>query len=117
SYSLGIAWDRTAFRNHGVVHRAPPGTGFFKGSLSFSKARGGPGSLVVIPPSPSMERMGAVRVRVLAYLHPSGHAAHRHNLVEGEHSFALFMNSNRSIQGTFLAPDGRWIGIKSAPNA
>jgi hypothetical protein len=115
SYALGLAWDKTPFRNHGVVYKAPPGGGYNSGSFSFAQGRAAPGAMVVVPPSNSLDQLGAVRVRVLFSLAPAA-AARRHNLVEGHRSFALFVNANRSIQGSFLAPDDTWLGIRSAPD-
>ena len=54
TYALGIAWDKTRYRNHGVLYQSPPGTGYFQGSLRFAPGRPGPGSMVVVPPSPSL---------------------------------------------------------------
>lgn len=117
NYRLGIAWDRSKYRNHGIPYEAPPGTGYFGGSLSFEPNRTHPGSAIVVPPSKSTERIGSIRVRAVIHSTPLGGGGKRQNIVEGDHSFAFFVNPNFSIQGTFLSPGGTWDGIRSAPMA
>lgn len=114
SYALGMAWDKSRFRNHGVLHKVAPGTGDFNGALSFAKGRGSPGSLVVIPPSSSLQRIGAVRVRAQIYMDPQGRPR-RHNIVEGHLSFALAVQPDLSLRGSFWVPRDRWIGIQTPP--
>lgn len=116
SYALGMAWDKTRFRNHGVVYQASPGGAAFNHSLSFAKGRGAPGSLVVVPPSESLRRIGAVRVKAQIYFDPQG-AARRHNIVEGHLSFALFIDPDGSLVGSVLTPSHQWLAGKTAANA
>jgi hypothetical protein len=49
-------------------------------------------------------------------LGPHG-AAHRYNLAEGHLSFALFVNPDRSIEGTILDGGGIWTGAASGAGA
>jgi hypothetical protein len=111
SYNLGLAWDRSRYRNHGVLHYTPRGNGAFGQSLSFARGRTAPGSCVIVPPSKSMANLGAVRVRATVNTNHTG--TKRQNIVEGDHAFAFFINGNFSLQGTFLDPQGKWVGIRS----
>lgn len=117
SYALGIAWDKTLYRNHGVLYQAPPGTGYFQGSMQFEPARAAPGSMVIVPPSPSLAEIGAMKTRCRIYTTPKGGGAQRQNIVEGHLSFAFFINPDLSLQGTFLDPTSNWAGIRTAPRA
>jgi len=116
SYALGIAWDKTLYRNHGVPHQTQLGSGEYEGSLSFAKGRTAPGSMVVVPTSPILRRMGAVRTRAQVYLNPRGTTPRRHNIVEGHLSFAFAVYPDLSLKGSFLAPDDQWIGVQSRAN-
>jgi hypothetical protein len=111
SYNIGMAWDRSQYRNHGVLHYTPRGSGALNQSLSFARGRTAPGSCVIVPPSKSMANLGAVRVRAVINTNHTG--TKRQNIVEGDHAFAFFANGDFSLQGTFLDPQGKWVGIRS----
>lgn len=111
SYNLGLAWDRSQYRNHGVLHYTPRGNGVFGQSLSFARGRTAPGSCVIVLPSKSMVNLGAVRIR--ADINTNHTGTKRQNIVEGDRSFAFFINGDFSLQGTFLDPQGKWVGIRS----
>ena len=121
SYSLGIAWDKTEYRNHGLLCQTPPGTGFFQGSLSFTPGRTSPGSAIIVPHKrshpDSLDEMGAVRVHCFIYTLSPGGGTERQNIVEGHLSFAFFINPDLSLEGTFLDSNGNWIGIRSRPRS
>lgn len=117
SYALGIAWDRTEYRNHGLLYQTPPGSGFFQSSLSFAPGRTAPGSMVVVPPAKSFAEIGAVRARARIYTTALGGGARRQNVIEGHLSFALFVNPDLSVQATFLDSTGNWTGIRSGVRA
>jgi hypothetical protein len=69
---------------------------------------------VVVPPSPSLSKIGSVRVRAEIYLDPKTNPR-RHNIVEGHNSFALAVHQEDSVRGTVLASDNTWLGIKTPP--
>jgi hypothetical protein len=117
SYSLGMAWDQTPFRNHGLVHQAMPGTGYTQGAFSFAPGRTWPGAAIVVPPAKSLQRIGAVRIRARVLTTSKGGGAQRQNIVEGHLSFAFFVNPDLSLQGTFLSPSNNWTGIRTPPRA
>ncbi len=109
SYALGMAWDKGRFRNHGALYETQSGNGFFRGSLSFAPGRNSPGSAVVIPPSKSLEDIGAVKVRSLVFTTGVGGGARRQNIEEGNLSFAFFINPDLYLQGTFLNSANQWV--------
>ena len=111
SYSLGIAWDKTDYRNHGLLHQVLPGASTFRGSLSFSPRRSFPGSAIIIPTSKSLQEIGSIKIRCMIYSTARGGGAARQNIVEGHLSFAFFINSDLSLQGTFLDPNNNWTWI------
>jgi hypothetical protein len=117
SYALGIAWDKTLYRNHGVLYQSPPGTGQFQGAMQFAPAKPAPGSMVVVPPSPSLAEIGALKTRCRIYTTPKGGGAQRQNIIEGHLSFAFFINPDLSLQATFLDSTSNWTGIRTPARA
>lgn len=109
NYSGGVAFDLSENRNHGTIVDAVYGAPGFSDALQFT---GGPGA-VWVAQSTSLENLGAVRAQVHFYWQPTG--SHRHDLIEGELAFALFINPDGSLQGTILNSLGNWAGAKSAP--
>jgi hypothetical protein len=69
------------------------------------------GPRVFVPPSPSLTRAGAFRVRVAATARELGQ---RRTLVEGYLSFALFVERDGSL-GAGVLDRGGWTGLHSAP--
>jgi hypothetical protein len=116
-YNLGIAWDQTKFRNHGIVHQAVPGSGYLQGSFSFAPGRTWPGSAVVVPPARSLRKLGALRVRASILTVGKGGGASRQNILEAHLSFAVFVNPDLSLQATFVSPANRWTGLRTGPRA
>jgi Concanavalin A-like lectin/glucanases superfamily len=109
NYHGDVAFDLSENRNHGTIVDAVYDSPGFLDSLHFT---GGPGA-VWVAPSTSLETLGAVRAQVHFHWDPTG--SHRHNLIEGELSFALFVNPDGSLQGTILNSLGNWEGATSAP--
>jgi hypothetical protein len=113
TYERGIAFDVSEQGNHGlllggVASGAPaePGTMRFNGGDTWVKVR----------PGPRFRDMRSLRVRVRAMVDAPTHLMpHRHNLVEGHLSFALFVNPDYSLQATILDATGTWSGPATTP--
>jgi hypothetical protein len=106
TYLKNVAVDTSAYSNNGIPIQVTPG---YPGFL-FNQ----PGSRISIPPSATLQNLGAIQAAVRFTLQPSG-APHRFNLVEGFESFALFVNPDNSVQGTILDATSTWSGPTSAP--
>lgn len=108
TYLKNVAVDTSAYSNNGIpIQVTPEYPGFL-----FNK----PGSRISIPPSATLQNLGAIQAAVRFTLQPSG-APHRFNLAEGFESFALFVNPDYSVQGTILDATSNWNGPSSAPGA
>jgi hypothetical protein len=113
TYIHGTAFDTSNNRNHGIPYAVMQSTGGFAPAFEFRS----PDSRVVIRPSASLQDLIAVRAVVDFYLDPvGGTLTRRYNLIEGELSFALFVNPDASLQGTVLDANSQWNGAHSAPN-
>ena len=112
TYVNGMAFDTSNNRNHGIPYSVEQAPAPYAPSFSFQV----PDSRVIIRPSPSLQNLIAVRAVVTFYLAPNGGMSRRYNLIEGEVSFALFVNVDGSLQGTILDPDGNWLGAQTGPN-
>lgn len=100
--SNGQAVDISHHGTHGFltsVTYQPDGTAQGSGVLAFS----GGNSNVTVPNSEVWQRLGAVKIEMWVKLPPNP-PVQRLNLVEGELAFAFFINSDRSLMGTFLGP-------------
>jgi hypothetical protein len=104
TYLRGVAVDTSGNSNNGIPIRVTPGYPVFLYEQ--------PGSRINIPPSPTLQNLGAMQAAVRFKLHPSG-GPHRFNLTEGFESFALFVNEDYSIQGTILDATSTWNGPSS----
>lgn len=111
TYAQGVAFDISSNRNHGVLTDVTPGSGQFERSFLFDQ----PSSRIDVAPSTTLEHLRAIRVRVVFYWQPNGGAPHRHNLIEGFVSFALFIQPDGSLVGTIVDADGNWRGAVSQP--
>jgi hypothetical protein len=111
AYQHGVAFDLSEHRNHGALAgnahlvNGPP----YGDAIRFDKGD----DAVWVQPSDTLTELGAVRVQVRFNWEPQAVGPHRHNLVEGQLSFALFVNPDGSIQGTILNALGSWLGAKS----
>lgn len=106
TYLKDIAVDTSGYSNNGIpIQVTPEHPGFL-----FNQ----PGSRISIPPSATLQNLGAIQAAVQFTLQPSG-APHRFNLAEGFESFALFVNPDHSVQGTILDATSTWNGPSSAP--
>lgn len=88
------AVDTSGFGNHGQVIQlahSPDGRQPNSGAMEFSTA----GSAVRIARGPSWLEVGAVAVE--AWLLVSRPAGHRRNIIEGDGSFALYVDSDNSV--------------------
>lgn len=112
------AVDASPFCNHGVIldatHRADgsqPGTG----ALRFDRAS----SSVRIPLRPCWQRIGSLVVEAVVRITPK---ATRRNIVEGDGSFALFVDQDDTIVGSvYSLSDGNttptWNTVSSATHS
>jgi hypothetical protein len=92
------AVDRSQFSNHGRVigaSFAPDGARPGSGALLF----GAPGSAVRVAWRPSWARLNALLVEAWIRVEPKGV---RHNVVEGDGSFALFVDDDGSLVGSIF---------------
>jgi hypothetical protein len=113
TYIHGIAFDTSNNRNNGLPYAVTQAAGALAPAFEFRN----PDSRVVIPPSSSLQDLIAVRAIATFYLDPAGGVmTRRYNLIEGELSFALFVNPDGSLMGTILDANGHWNGAQSAPN-
>lgn len=110
TYVNGLAFDVSKNQNHGHPVSVAPGAGAFVNSFHFG---GGP-SRIVVAPSTSLSNLFSIRTSVRFYLAPIA-GWHRFNLIEGHLTFALFVNPDRSLQGTILDANSIWHGATSAP--
>jgi hypothetical protein len=106
TYVNNVAVDTSAYSNNGIPIQVTPG---YPGFL-FDQ----PGSRISIPPSATLQNLGAIQAAVRFTLQPSG-TLHRFNLAEGFESFALFVNPDYSVEGTILDATSAWSGPVSAP--
>ena len=111
TYRGGMAFDLSENRNHGHLRDVALGAGPFSSALQFS----GGDSEVRVEPSPSLTNLREVRAQVHFHWDPSAPNVRRHNLIEGQLAFALFVNPDGSLQGTILNQLGSWEGAMSAP--
>tara|TARA_B100001250_G_scaffold393932_1_gene397228 strand:- start:1151 stop:2584 length:1434 start_codon:yes stop_codon:yes gene_type:complete len=123
--AAGQAVDLTPYGHHGF--RTGVGfsqNGMFPGSGALIFNQGS--SDVRVPVTPVWQQLIALKIEVTAYLDNATadplFPVHRLNLVEGEMSFAFFVNSKRQLVGTFLAPATAggaptWHGADSHQNA
>lgn len=107
TYSRGVAFDLSEHGNHGTIVDAVYGDAGFPDALHFT---GGPAA-VWVKPSRTLSNLGCVRTQVHFHWDPT--FSHRHNLIEGELAFALFVNPDGSLQGTILNALGNWLGAQS----
>ncbi len=108
-YANGRAFDLSENRNHGRLADVGLGAGAFSSSLHFT----GGDCAVWVEPSPSLTNLREVRTQVHFNWDPVT-AGHRHNLIEGELSFSMFVNPDGSLQATILNQLGNWEGTQSA---
>jgi hypothetical protein len=112
------AIDISGAGNHGVVRRpdvgfTPDGASVGSGALTFDL----PTSRVSVPRTPVFQHLQALKIETIVRLRSLGD---RRNLVEGEHSFAFFIQPDGTLWGTALGrqtPGGPldWFGANSAP--
>ena len=112
TYINGMAFDSSGNRNHGIPYSVTQSPPPFAPAFSFDSLD----SRIVVNPSASLEELIAVRVVVSFNLSPAGGFTRRYNLVEGEFSFALFVQPDGSLMGTILDANGNWSGATSAAN-
>jgi hypothetical protein len=112
TYMHGVAFDNSNNRNHGFPYSVTQAGGAFAPGFEFRT----PDSRVVVRPSDTLQDLIAVRAVVTFFLDPSGGLVRRYNLIEGELSFALFVQPDGSLMGTILDAAGQWNGAQSAPN-
>jgi hypothetical protein len=111
-YSGGVACDTSGYRNHGVPYDVTEASAPYAPGFAYS----GTGSRVIVPPSPSLQNLLAVRAVSEFYLDVPGGLTRRYNLIEGHLCFALFVNPDGSLSGTIVDAAGQWAGAQSAPN-
>jgi len=111
TYNNGRATDVSGENNHGLALATAPGSGSgsgpgFDSSLRFD----GGASEVRIARSPSLSRLDAISARVRFLWHPKDVAFKRHNLIEGQVSFALYVTPFGGLEGTIVDRAGVWRG-------
>jgi hypothetical protein len=110
-YRDHLAYDWSRHNNHGAMVGVPTGTGSLPNVALF----GGGADRIEVAPSDTLRDFGELRLRVVFRAGSDGGGARRYNLVEGEFSFALFIEPDRSLMGTINSPTASWIGPTSAP--
>lgn len=115
TYNNARATDVSGHGNHGQPIGVTPGAGSpqHESSLRFDR----PESEVRIPRSPSLTQLDAIRLQVRFQYRPGDRIANRHNLCEGQLSFALFVNPHGGLMCTILDSTGAWRGITVGPGA
>lgn len=106
TYNRGVAIDRSKFGNHGHVFGTPPSMA--PGTLRMYP----PDARVVVPPSESLRRIESIEIEVRFRI-DSHSWAPRHNLIEGELSYAFMVEGYGQLTGTLYQAPG-WPGTKSA---
>lgn len=99
----GEAIDISRNGSHGLRRSTvyePQGMTSASGALRFEASD----SQVRVPNGPVWQNPAALRIEVLAYVTEPGSGPRRLNLVEGEYSFAFFIHPDRTLWGTFRAP-------------
>lgn len=112
------AVDTSPFSNHGVVLNAshlPHGAQLNTGALHFTE----PSSSVRVPMRQCWQRIGSIAVEAIVALEP---AATRRNIIEGDGSFALFVNADDTIAASvYSLTDGStspaWNVVSSATHS
>lgn len=112
TYIHQTAFDTSNNRNHGFPYAVTQAAGAFAPGFQFRN----PDSRVIVRPSASLQDLIAIRAVVTFFLDPPGGLVRRYNLIEGELSFALFVQPDGSLMGTILDANGQWTGAQSAPN-
>ena len=104
-YINGMAFDTSNKRNHGIPYSVSQAAPPFSPSFDFAV----PNSRVIVLPSASLQDLIAVRAIVAFYLDPPGGLSRRYNIIEGQLSFALFVQPDGSLMGTILDGTGNWL--------
>jgi hypothetical protein len=107
----GVAFDKSNNRNHGFPYSVTQAGGTFAPGFEFRA----PDSRVLVRASDTLQDLIAVRAVVTFFLDPPGGLVRRYNLIEGQLSFALFVQPDGSLMGTILDSAGQWNGAQSAP--
>jgi hypothetical protein len=108
-YRNNMAYDWSRLNNHGHLVGVDTSTGH----LHFD----GGADRVEVRPSSSLRDFGELRVRVVFRPDPTIGFLQRFNLVEGEFSFAVVRDADRSVSGTINCPGVGWKGVHSAPGS
>src|SRR4051812_29519044 len=96
TYTGGSAFDASGKGNHGSPADVAPGVGPEAGSYRFST----PTSGIIVPVSPSLENLNAVRIRMKIRTDPWD--GQRRNLMEGFLSFAFLLYGDGRLSGGIL---------------
>ncbi|HEX2178439.1 MAG TPA: LamG-like jellyroll fold domain-containing protein [Actinomycetota bacterium] len=106
-YGEGRAEDRSGFGNHGRIDGPVPAEGRIPGSgaLAFD----GLGDRVVVPPSPSLTGLNALRVSAWIWLEELGG---RRTIVEGFGSFSFLLEPDGTLEGA-IYNGYRWESVRS----
>jgi hypothetical protein len=114
TYTNGRATDVSGAHNHGLpvaTIAAGGAPGEDASVLRFEDLA----AEVRVPRSESLARLDAIRLRVRFLWRPGAERGdERHNLVEGDRSFALFVTPHGGLRGTIVDATGTWRG-PSAP--
>lgn len=104
AYRNGRATDVSGHNQHGVPIATQPGTGDFSSALHFFHD-----SRVIVPPSPQLSDLGALRIKVRCMWTPSNLTFDRpSDLVEGHDTFALLILAGGGLTGAVVDATGTW---------
>lgn len=93
------AVDRSGFSNHGRVHstfHVPDGREPGSGALRFD----GPDSAVRFARGPTWQRLTVLAIEAWVFAHSTGG---RRNIIEGDGSFALFINPDDTVSASYFS--------------
>jgi len=105
-YASGSAFDLSRCGNHG----RPEAASWVEGGLRCD----GRHARVVVPPSPTLTRLGSIRMQ-LSFVHHPVRAIYRQNLIEGHLSFAVYITEDQALEATIFDASGRWVALTSPP--
>ncbi|WP_338533359.1 LamG-like jellyroll fold domain-containing protein [Paenibacillus peoriae] len=100
------SFDLSDNRNHGLplyVKQQPEAFFFDK-----------PESIVQIDPNPSLKDLWSIRVLVSFNLSPEGAFNRTYNLIQGDHCFGMWIESDGSLSGNIFTDRNHWV-VRSEP--
>jgi hypothetical protein len=105
TYLDGSTFDVSGKGNHGWADDVVPGVAGMAGSYEFAQ----PTSGILVPAAPTLENLGALRVRIK--VRPVVWDGERRNLIEGHVSFVLLFDTAGRLGGGIVDGNGQWTGV------